>query len=135
MRITSSPCSPQNHGAPQLVLNRERGAGPCVFVCVCVCVSDREREMAREKEIHKVVSEGGYGVYKRLNTELIVDPGALHVHLSSKLRCVCVHACAGLCECLLTTSPVSVGPLQRLGRATVTDAPDCQLVSFVKTTS
>ncbi len=100
-----------------------------VCVCVCVCM----RKTAREKEIQRVVyvRKGGYSVYKRLNTGMIVDPRALHVHLSSQLRCVCV--C--VCECLLTTSPVSVGPLQRLGSATVTDAPDCQLVSSVKTTS
>lgn len=46
--------------------------------------------------------------------------------------CLPLHLCV---SCLLTTSSVSVGPLQRLGRATVTDAPDCQLVSIVKTTS
>lgn len=37
-----------------------------------------------------------------------------------------------MCECLLTTSPVSVGPLQRLGSGTITDAPVCQLISSVK---
>ncbi len=96
MRITSSPCSAKNHGAPQLVLNRERGAVPCVCVCVCmcVCVWDRERERAREKETHHIyVNEGGYVVYKGLNAGMIVDPRALHVQLSSELRCVCVCAC------------------------------------------
>lgn len=55
------------------------------------------------------MSEGGYSVYKRLNTEMIVDPGAWHVHLSSELRCDCV--CVSVCDCLLTTSPVSVGAI------------------------
>ena len=36
---------------------------------------------------------------------------------------VCVCVCVPMCECLLTTSPISVGPLQRLGSSTVTDAP------------
>lgn len=30
-------------------------------------------------------------MYKRMNTEMIVDPRALHVHLSCELRCVCVY--------------------------------------------
>lgn len=72
-------------------------------------------------------------MYKRMNTEMIVDPGAWRVHLSSELRCDAVRVC--VCECLLTTSPVSVGPLQRLASATVTDAPICQLIYSVKTTS
>lgn len=50
------------------------------------------------------------------------------------------HRSASVCECLPTattssssSSTRSARPLQRLGRATVTDAPDCQLASFDKT--
>lgn len=61
---------------------RERGAGSCVYVC--------RRERGRKEETHREVSvsEGGYGVYESLNTGTIADPGALHVHLSSELKCV-----------------------------------------------
>lgn len=66
--------------------------------------------------------KGGY------STEMIVDPRAWHGRLFSHLRCVCV--C--VFQCLLTTSPISMGPLQRLGSATITAAPICQLISSVK---
>lgn len=65
---------------------------------------------------------------RRLHIKMTVDPRAWHVRLSSYLRCVwvCVF------QCLLTTSPISVRPLQRLGSGTVTAAPVCQLISSVK---
>lgn len=91
---------------------------------MCVCRT--------EIQIHRV-SERGYGVYKSSNTRVMVDPGALHVQLFSELRCVCVRVCVRVRVHLLTTSSVSVGPLQRLGCRTVTDAPECQLASSVKT--
>lgn len=96
------------------------------------------------------MSEGGYAVYKRLSTGMIAAPPATRISTPQGVGgwagvwpfalYICpAHRSASVCECLPTTTSSSsigsVGPLQRLGRATVTDAPDCQLASFDKTTT
>lgn len=126
----------------------ERGREGCVLGRVCESARGRQRrsklkggglryteKSARAKEV-TVFTKG-------CSTEMICRPPPTHPTPRGPSACtvvrpVEVRLCLSLCMCAIVCPPPALdpwGPLQRLGTATVTDAPDCQLASSVKTTS